>query len=230
MHSVSIECCVFAGIDRTLHVLLVPAKEQRGSASKASYSLPGAPLGRAENPDTAARRVIKDQTALGTDVSLEEQLQTFGDPKRSPGEHLISIVYLFLSRKGGKAVKRRTGSQVQGEEAEWFPVARLPKLARDHRKVVQTAVERLQEKARTTAVIFSLLPVKFTLTSLQLLYEDVLERTFDKRNFRKKMITSGLVEPLDEWQEGVRHRAARLYRFSPDAFRALQEEGPGYSI
>ncbi len=107
-------------------------------------------------------------------------------------------------------------------EAAWFAVGDLPALAFDHEAIVTMALERLRDQVRHRPVGFELLPPKFTLTKLQQLYEKILERSLDKRNFRKKVLATGLLEELDEVEQDVAHRAARLYRFDKKRYRELE--------
>ena len=98
-------------------------------------------------------------------------------------------------------------------QAEFAPISALPQLAYDHQEIINYAKERLEAKLQYTNIAFSLLPDKFTLTQLQAIYEAVMGRTLDKRNFRKKFLSLKLIhETTDTWREGA-HRPAVLYSF-----------------
>jgi 8-oxo-dGTP diphosphatase len=98
-------------------------------------------------------------------------------------------------------------------EAAWFPIADLPAIAFDHRRIVEYAHRRIRNKLDYTNVGFELLPDKFTLTELQLVHEAILGENLDKRNFRRKIIQKGIVKPTKEWQHTGR-KPAQFYRFS----------------
>ena len=112
----------------------------------------------------------------------------------------------------------------------WFGVADLPSLAFDHDEIVRTALERLKSKVRYQPIGFELLPRKFTLSQLQRLYEMVLMQPLDKRNFRKKILSMGLLIETDEVEQGVRHRAARLYKFDRRKYEKLTRQGFSFAI
>jgi len=110
-------------------------------------------------------------------------------------------------------------------KAEWKSISDIRELAFDHFKILSTALTRLKGKIRYQPIGFNLLPEKFTLTQLQNLYETILDTDFDKRNFRKKILSMDLLIPLNEKQKGVAHRAARLYKFDMDRYDKLQTLG-----
>jgi 8-oxo-dGTP diphosphatase len=107
----------------------------------------------------------------------------------------------------------------------WFALDDLPKLAFDHAEIVRVAHERLRGKVRYAPVGFELLPPRFSLTQLQRLYEIILGTELDKRNFRKKLLAMDLLVETDEYEQGVRHRAARLYRFDRRKYDRLAKQG-----
>jgi 8-oxo-dGTP diphosphatase len=115
-------------------------------------------------------------------------------------------------------------------DAAWFGVSDLPRLAFDHAEILQTALARLRGKLRYQPIGFELLPKKFTLSQLQHLYEVVLERELDKRNFRKRVLAMDLLVETDELERDVAHRAARLYRFDERKYRRLAEAGFNFEL
>ncbi len=115
-------------------------------------------------------------------------------------------------------------------EAAWFAVWDTPSLAFDHDRIVQMALGRLKSKVRYQPLGFELLPPKFTLSQLQRVYEKILERPLDKRNFRKKILAMELLVELDEVEQDVAHRAARLYRFDRRKYRELEKDGFNFEI
>lgn len=110
-------------------------------------------------------------------------------------------------------------------EAAWFAVDDLPKLCFDHDTILDTALERLHGRVRYQPIGFELLPPKVSLTHLQRMYEIILERSLDQRNFRKKVISLDVLDELVEVEQDVAHRAARLYRFNERKYRQMNTDG-----
>ncbi|HEX6986396.1 MAG TPA: NUDIX hydrolase, partial [Planctomycetaceae bacterium] len=148
-----------------------------------------------------------------------EQLETRSDPGRDPRGRVVSVAYYALVKPSAHALAAATDAT----RAAWFAVRGLPPLAFDHAAIASVALRRLKAKVRYEPIGFELLPPKFTLTRLQALYEAVLERPLDKRNFRKKVLSMGVLVELDERQHGV-GRSARLYRFDAEAYQRLTNE------
>jgi 8-oxo-dGTP diphosphatase len=214
--------CVVLGLDSDdLKVLLV----QRGvDPFKHAWALPGGFVKDDEELDAAARRELKEETNI-EEVFLE-QLYTFGTPGRDPRGRVITVAYYALAKLSDYRVKAATDAENVG----WYALDKLPPLAFDHSEIITRAVERLRGKVRYAPIGFELLPPRFSLTQLQRLYEIVLERQLDKRNFRKKILSLGLVVETDEVETGVRHRAARLYRFDKKKYERLLKQGFEFAI
>ncbi len=177
-----------------------------------------------ETLDAAARRELKEETGL--DNVFLEQLYTFGDVDRDPRERVVSVAYFSLVNLIGHRVQAATDAR----EAGWFPVHDVPSLAFDHAEILAMALTRLRGKLSYQPIGFELLPKKFALSRLQHLYEVVLERELDKRNFRKKVLATGLLIETDQVQQDVAHRAARLYRFDERKYKQLAKEGFHFEI
>ena len=214
--------CVVLGLDTDdLKVLLI----RRGVEPwKGAWALPGGFVGEREGLEAAARRELAEETGIG-EVFLE-QLYTFGEPDRDPRHRVISVAYYALAKLSD--FKLTAGTDAAG--AGWHPLSKLPALAFDHAAIIDAAVARLRGKVRYAPIGFELLPLRFTLTQLQRLYEIILERDLDKRNFRKKILSLDLVIDTDEMQTGVRHRAARLYRFDRKKYDRLVKHGFEFAI
>ena len=155
-----------------------------------------------------------------------EQLYTFSALDRDPRERVVSVAHYALLRPD--QVTLTAGDDAA--DARWFDARKHPKLAFDHRDIVTVALTRLQGKVRYQPVGFELLPKKFTLGELQRMYEYILGRELDKRNFRRSILSMGVLEELDEWQEGVSHRPPRLYRFDRTEYRRLVKAGFNFEI
>jgi 8-oxo-dGTP diphosphatase len=216
--AVTVDCAVF-GLDLAESELKVLLVQRKIDPFKNRWALPGGFVGMKEKLEDAARRELSEETGL-TNVWLE-QLYTFGDPGRDPRERVISVAYFALVRHRDYQLTASTDARA----AAWYPVGKTPPLAFDHAHILQTARTRLEGKVRYQPLGFELLPPKFSLTQLQKVYEIVLERSLDKRNFRKKVLATRLLEPLDEVEQGVTHRAARLYRFDKRRYQQLSKDG-----
>lgn len=210
----TVDIVIFTIQGGALKVLLI----RRGIAPfKDSMAIPGGFVEEDESLDAAAVRELQEETGVA-DVYLE-QLYTFGDPKRDPRGRVVTVAYYALI-PAGHAIK--AGSDASA--AEWKDAYDLPKLAFDHRGIVEYAIERLRNKLEYTTVGFKLLPEQFTLSELQAVYEAILGKKLDKRNFRKKLDLLGVLKPLSLWRHTGR-KPARLYSFSAKKFEKLKDKG-----
>lgn len=207
--SVTVDVVLFAFRDNDLHVLLVRRKKW---PYQDYWAIPGGFVNIAESLEDAALRELNEET--GVDDVYLEQLYTFGEPDRDPRTRVISVVYFAL-------VGADQARQVQGgddaAEARWWAMTDLPPLAFDHDRILRYAHQRLRWKLEYTALGFLLLPETFTLSDLQAVYQVVLGERLDKRNFRRKILSTGVLEETEEYREGSPHRPARLYRFTAAA-------------
>ncbi|MCP3062755.1 NUDIX hydrolase [Myxococcus sp. K38C18041901] len=219
--ALTVDCVVFGLDDDDLKVLLI----QRGvEPFQGRWALPGGFVRMDESLDEAARRELEEES--GIRPGHLEQLFTFGTPERDPRGRVVTVAYFALVKLSAHTLRAATDAR----EAAWFSVWDTPKLAFDHADILNTALLRLKGKVRYQPIGFELLPPKFTLTQLQRLYEIVLERELDKRNFRKKILAMDLLEELDEVEQDVSHRAARLYRFDHKKYRQLEKAGFNFEL
>jgi len=203
-----VDCVVFGLDDEGLKVLLI----QRGLAPfEGKWALPGGFVRVNETLDEAARRELEEETGLRK-VFLE-QLYTFGAVDRDPRERVVSVAYYALVNLSEHHVHAATDAR----DAAWFGVHDAPTLAFDHADILQMALERLRGKLRYQPIGFELLPKKFTLSQLQHLYELVLERELDKRNFRRRILEADVIEETENYRTGQVGPRAMLYRYRPDA-------------
>ena len=211
----TVDIVIFTLREGSLQVLLV----KRGVPPfEGQYAIPGGFIREGESLEEAALRELYEEAGV-RNVFLE-QLYTFGDPKRDPRGRVITVAYYALIASG----KLSLVAGADAAEAQWFPVSDLPPLAFDHRSILHYAVERLRNKLEYTTVGFQLLAEKFTLGELQAVYEAVLGRPLDKRNFRRKIALLGILKPLREWQQ-TGHKPAQLFRFAVARFEKLKDKG-----
>ena len=202
---VTVDLVIFALRDSELHVLLI----RRGLPPfEGSWALPGGFVRDGESLEDAARRELQEETGV-RDVYLE-QLYTFGDPERDPRGRIVTVAYYALLT--GEVAPLVAGTDAG--EAQWMRARKHPPLAFDHERILAYALERLANKLEYSTIGFQLLPRKFTLSQLQGVYEAVLGRKLDKRNFRRKMALVDTLKPLNEWMRDGPSRPAQLYRAS----------------
>lgn len=214
--ALTVDAVVFGLDDADLKVLLI----QRGQEPFVGrWALPGGFVYVDETLDQAVRRELQEETGLAK-VFLE-QLYTVGGLDRDPRERVVTVAYYALVRMSDHRVQAATDAS----NAAWFAMDDLPRLAFDHEAIIEQGLKRLQGKVRYQPIGFELLPPKFSLTHLQRMYEIILERPLDKRNFRKKVLSLDILEELDEVEQDVAHRAARLYRFDEKAYRQQVKDG-----
>ena len=214
--SVTVDIVVF-GYDggRQLKLLLI---ERGGEPFKGSWALPGGFVDLDENLETAALRELEEET--GVKDLFVEQLYTYGTVDRDPRGRVISVAYFSLvNLQDHPAVAASDATK-----AEWFPLDELPDLAFDHSDIIAMANNRLAAKVRYQPIGFELLPAEFTLGQLQQLYETVLNvAEFNKRNFRTRILKTGILEEVGR-QQNVAHRPAVLYKFNQEKYRALAKQ------
>src|SRR3712207_778401 len=216
--------CVIFGLDLEEETLKVMLIERDLEPFAGMWAIPGGFVRPGETLEAAAARELREETGIA-DVFLE-QLYTFGDPGRDPRGWVVSVAYYALVSPEKHSIHAATDAR----QARWFPATSLPPLAFDHAGILHTALQRLRGKLTYAPVGFELLPQKFTIKQLQRLYEVVLDRKLDNRNFRKKIFGMDVLRELDEMQKGVPHRAARLYRFDERKYRQLVKRGLNFEI
>lgn len=212
---VTVDVVIFTVRGTELQVLLI----KRGVPPfEGHYAIPGGFVHEDESLEEAALRELYEET--GVRNLFLEQLYTFGEPKRDPRGRVVTVAYYALIASD----KLSLTAGADAAEAGWFSMGALPGLAFDHDRILHCAVERLRNKLEYTTVGFQLLPEKFTLGELQAVYEAILEKQLDKRNFRRKIALLGILKPLREWRRAGR-KPAQLFRFAAERFEKLKDKG-----
>jgi 8-oxo-dGTP diphosphatase len=213
--AVTVDIILFTFYDNDLKVLLIQRKH---APFAGKWALPGGFVEMDEDLYAAAQRELTEETNV-SDVYLE-QLYTFGQPNRDPRTRVITVSY-FALLSADQAAQLQICGQSDAAHACWSSMYNLPELAFDHDRILQYALQRLRWKLEWTALGFLLLPAEFTLSELQKAYETVLNEPLDKRNFRRKMLATDVLEESGGIRQGD-HRPAKLYRFTAKAIELEQ--------
>lgn len=216
MNAITIDCVIFGFDKGSLEVLLVQHGE---GISKGKWGLPGGWIYKKESTDDAAHRLLNELTGL--DNIYLEQLKAFGDPDRFPLRRVITIGYYALVKREDYNIK----AGFTASDAKWYKIDSIPDLIYDHNEILSYSIQHLRNRVRQAPIGFNLLPEKFTLLQLMHLYEEILGVEMDKSNFRRKILHMKLLVALDEKQQDVSHRAAKLYQFDPEIYTKLTEKG-----
>lgn len=219
---VAVDAIVFGYSNSQLMVLLIRRKY---GELKGQWALPGGFVKDDEGLDTAVVRELQEEA--GITVSFLEQLYTFGDKvDRDPRFRVISVAYFALVNPS----RLQLVADTDADDAQWFPMQDLPALAFDHADIVRMALERLRAKLMYQPVGFDLLPEKFLFSDLEQLYATILDQAIDRRNFRKKILSLGVVEETSHKLQQQSGRPAMLFRFNKRKYQKLKKEGFSFEI
>ena len=200
-HEITVDTVILTIKNNALQALLIRRDRE---PFKDKWAIPGGYVRMSENLEQAAVRVLKEKTDV--DNVYLEQLYTFGDPLRHPDSRVITCVYFALVRYEDVKV-------VASDDVAWYPIDDLPPLAFDHKEIIDYTRARVRLSLKTCPVAYQLLKEKFTLTEMQRVYELIMGKKLDKRDFRKKVLgTEGLIT-LDEFTKASSKRPARLYQY-----------------
>ena len=217
----SVDSVIFAFEDGKLQVLLIKRAEE---PFKNQWALPGALVEIDENLRDAPMRSLKELTGL-ENVFLE-QVFTFGKVDRHPKGRVITVAYYSLINKNNVTPVPSSFAQ----EVEWHAIQDINSLAFDHYEIMTVCLKRLRESVRRRPVGFELLPETFTLSDVQDLYETILDKELDKRNFRKKILSLKILDDIKEYQQNVAHRPAKLYKFNLEKYEEFKANGFNFEL
>lgn len=209
----SVDCVIFGYDGGVLKVLLI---ESDLPQYKGQWSLLGDLLRPDEDLDEASYRVLRERTGL-TDMFLE-QVKTFGAVNRHPSGRVITTAYLALVNIKDHQLKTMSNA------LSWHSVSSIKTMAFDHKQILDTCLQVLQRKIQEEPIIFNLLEKRFSLRDLQILFEQILGIEFDRRNFRKKLFTTGLLTDVGEMEKNVKHRPGKLYSFNHEAYLQIKRK------
>ena len=212
--TLAVDCIIFGFSERELNVLLIHRGFEPG---KGLWSLMGGFVHKEENLNDAPKRILNDLTGL-EDVYLE-QVHSFGDVHRDPGDRVVSIAYFALIRKDNY-----DQDLIEKHHAKWFPINECPELIFDHSDMIKAAKRQMHMQARLQPIGFNLLPPKFTLPDLQALYESIYDQKLDDRNFRRRVLSLGILRKLDEKKKDGSKKGAFLFEFDKDAYSQLKKD------
>jgi len=217
---VATDCIIFGFDDGILKLLVFKRSIE---PQKGALSLIGSFVKLDESVTKAANRVLEEITGL-QNVFMEE-LRTYNAVDRDAGYRCISIGQYALIR-----IDAYDKSLVEKHNAIWYPFDELPELVLDHDQMVKDALARLRRKARYQPIGFELLSEKFTLPQLQSLYEAIYQKSMDSRNFRKKVLSFGVLIKLEEKDKSSSKKGAFYYKFNHEKYNELIAKGINFEV
>lgn len=232
--SVSVDCVIFGFHGNELKVLLLQMKQA------GQYGLPGGFILKAETADAAAARILQERT--GVNNIFLQQFYTFGAPQRSDKKfHLAAmktqgiavdktnwLLQRFVSIGYYALVDFKEVIPTHDEnsvDCGWYNLSAGTNLMMDHAEILQKALSTLQQQINHQPIGYNLLPQKFTMPELQKLYETILDKALDRRNFQRRILGYGIVKKLTEVKTGVAHKAPFLYSFDTERYNAALQNG-----
>lgn len=238
LRNISVDCVIFGFHENELKVLLLQVKYA------GQWALPGGFILKAEHMDDSANRILKDRTDL--DNVYLRQFHVFSRPDRSTEainrqflknmghelksswlfERFVSVGYTALV----DFTKVKATPDSLSSACEWFNVEQLPDMILDHAEILQTALRELQMNLNYHPIGYNLLPDKFTMPELQKLYETILNRSLDRRNFQRKIIATCILKKLDDTKKGVAHKAPSYYKFDLKQYKNALRVGMGFEL
>jgi 8-oxo-dGTP diphosphatase len=217
---VAVDCIIFGFDEGELKLLI---HKRRFEPFKGHWSLFGGFVANGESVDDAANRILFELTGL--EQIYMEELQAYGEVDRDPAGRVVSVAYYALI-----PAHRYSGKFTGEHGATWVSMRELPALIMDHNAMVERGIRRLRRRASTQPIGFELLPREFTMPQLQALYEAIYQSPLDKRNFRKKILSMGVIGRLEEKDKSSSRKGAWLYRFDKRKYSRLVDKGFNFAI
>jgi 8-oxo-dGTP diphosphatase len=236
---ISVDCVIF-GFDETHLKVLLIERERKDTAGKEEidFKLPGDFIDAGEDLDFAANRTLKQLTGLAN-IFLKP-VGVFGKPdrvkRRKDSEWLIETTGMEIKRVVTSAyyslirIDKSKKEYAINHNAHWYNIGETPPLAFDHDDILKSALDTLRRDLRFEPIGFELLPGRFTIRQIQSLYEAIMGKEMDNRNFRKKILKAKYLVPLEEKQKGVAHKPARFYRFDRERYEQSRTEFIGFNF
>jgi len=219
--NISIDCVIFGFEKSKLEILLV---KRAINPMKGKWALPGGFIKKDELVNDAAQRILEETTGV-KNIYLEE-IGVFDSINRYPLWRVFTLAHFALINSEQYSITAGKDTS----DVKWFGLDELPTLPFDHKAIIEFALDKLRTRVRFKPIGFELLPIKFTLPQLQKLYESILGKDLDKRNFRKKLSKMNLVKKLKEKDQNNKRRAAFLYKFDKLTYNKLKENGFNFEL
>ena len=238
LRSISVDCIIFGFHENELKVLLLQAKYA------GLWALPGGFILKEEHMDDAAKRILYERT--GVDDIYMQQFHVFSEPGRSTKkankqflknvgiemedswmfDRFITVGYTALVDFS----KVQPVTDILSSDCKWFNIHDIPEMILDHRNILDKALDDLRMQLNYHPLGYNLLPEKFTMPELQKLYETILDRKLDRRNFQRKIMGTGILKRLNETKKGVAHKAPYYYKFDLRKYQKALKGGMGFEL
>jgi 8-oxo-dGTP diphosphatase len=236
--NISLDCVIFGFHENQLKILLIKPK------FTADWSLLGGYIKKQENAEAAAKRILQERA--GIENEFQKQFEVFSDPNRCTKKIINeTIINLKINLKkswlydrvitiGFTALLDFTKTKIRPdifcEDCKWFNINEVPKLIFDHNAIVEKALADLRNQINYLPIGKNLLPTKFSMPELQKLYETLLDRKLDRRNFQRKIISNGILKKLNETKKTIGHKAPILYKFVTKQYKNALRIGMGFDL
>jgi 8-oxo-dGTP diphosphatase len=219
---IAVDAIVFGYKNSQLYVLLI---QQKFGTSESYWALPGGLVKNDESLKDAVQRELREETNVSVDYF--EQLFTFGDDIfRDPRNRVVSVAYFALVNPSKLEIK----ADSDAENVQWFKISEVPTMAFDHNTILKKALERIKAKLTYEPIGFDLLPKEFLFSELENLYCTILDKEIERRNFRKKILSFGIVEETENYSPIKMGRPAKLFKFNKQKYNDLAKEGFHFEI
>ena len=218
---VAVDAVVFGYSDNKLKILLI---QQKFGSTTNKWALPGGFVKDIETLEQAVIRELNEET--GVKANYLEQLYTFGAINRDERARVIAVSYIALINPKNYSLKADTDAI----DAKWFDIKDIPKLAFDHKDIITKGLERLKAKINYQPIGFELLNSKFPFSDLENLYQTILSKEIDRRNFRKKLLSFEILQETTKFQKKGSGRPAKLYKFNRQKYKELERNGFHFEI